>query len=188
MVWINQKEVKKPRLRHGWVVEKDLCLTSDRRRLEVKQHTYVFLYIKKNTYTACSVKHFAWGSLMVTRETALAVQRIALVLPPLLVDSDTLAKHSRVERFYFSVVGLFDAWLHRCCSAHTRRTYQATITHFVRLRGLRCSPACPLFFLCTGYLVDHSSAVEACSVNAYDKCAANHSTACRTDSSNPCPS
>jgi len=70
-------------------------------------------------------------------DTTPAIRVSAPTLPPLLTESDTPAMRSRVERFYLSAFELFTAWLHRCRSVHTRRTYQAAIMHFVRFQGIR---------------------------------------------------
>jgi site-specific recombinase XerD len=52
-------------------------------------------------------------------------------LPPLLAGSHTPAIERRVESFYQSLATIFEAWVGRCKSEHTRRAYRGDIMAFV---------------------------------------------------------
>ena len=58
-------------------------------------------------------------------------------LPPMLAGSETPAVRVRTERFYLGVPELFEAWVSRCASVHTRRTYRAAAMRFVEFVGIR---------------------------------------------------
>jgi hypothetical protein len=58
-------------------------------------------------------------------------------LPPVLAGSETPAVRQRVERFYLGVPELFEPWVSRCTSVHTRRTYRAAVMRFVEFVGVQ---------------------------------------------------
>lgn len=53
-------------------------------------------------------------------------------LPPILAGQSTREMERRVERFYFSVNEIFEAWVKRRPSAHTQRAYRQDLEAFVR--------------------------------------------------------
>jgi hypothetical protein len=55
----------------------------------------------------------------------------------MLAGSETPAVRLRTERFYLGVPELFEAWVSRCTSVHTRRTYRAAVMRFVEFVGIR---------------------------------------------------
>jgi len=57
-------------------------------------------------------------------------------LPPLLAGHYTPALKRRLEQFYRSVAGIFEAWVDRRPSPHTRRAYRTDVMSFVRFLGL----------------------------------------------------
>lgn len=59
-----------------------------------------------------------------------------LSLPPVLAGSVTPENRRRVEQFYSGVAELFERWVHRPKSVHTRRSYRDGVLSFVRYRGL----------------------------------------------------
>lgn len=70
-------------------------------------------------------------------------------LPPVLMGRLTPEVRQRVDGFYASVAHIFDSWVSRCKSLHTRRAYREDVMSFVRFMGwnwpvdsmhlLRCS-------------------------------------------------
>lgn len=56
-------------------------------------------------------------------------------LPPLLAGAATPAVRARVEEFYSSVAVLFESWVNRRESPHTRRAYREDVMTFVRFMG-----------------------------------------------------
>ena len=56
--------------------------------------------------------------------------------PPILAGTLTPEVHSRVEGFYTSVAEIFERWVRRCASPHTRRSYRDGVMSFVRYLGL----------------------------------------------------
>ncbi len=56
-------------------------------------------------------------------------------LPPVLAGSMTPAVAGRVEDFYNSIATLFDAWVGRRKSEHTRRAYRGDVMAFVEFMG-----------------------------------------------------
>ena len=52
-------------------------------------------------------------------------------LPPVLSGSHTPEIERRVENFFHSVASIFEAWVNRCKSDHTRRAYRGDIMAFV---------------------------------------------------------
>lgn len=61
----------------------------------------------------------------------------AVSLPPVLAGTLTPEVHSRVESFYESVPAIFERWVRRCKSEHTRRSYRDGVFSFVRYLGIR---------------------------------------------------
>lgn len=53
-------------------------------------------------------------------------------LPPLLLGSLTPENRERVENFFFSVATIFEAWVGRRKSEHTRRAYRGDVIAFVQ--------------------------------------------------------
>ena len=58
-------------------------------------------------------------------------------LPPVLVGSMPPEIQARVERFYFSVAAIFEAWVDRRKSEHTRRAYRGDVMAFIKFMGWR---------------------------------------------------
>ncbi len=56
--------------------------------------------------------------------------------PPILAGALTPEVHSRVEGFYSGVAEIFERWVRRCVSPHTRRSYRDGVMSFVRYLGL----------------------------------------------------
>ncbi len=52
-------------------------------------------------------------------------------LPPVLLGSVTPENRKRVREFFFSVASIFDAWVNRRKSEHTRRAYRGDVMAFV---------------------------------------------------------
>jgi hypothetical protein len=61
--------------------------------------------------------------------------RAAVSLPPVLLGSLTPEIRVRVESFYSSVYAIFERWVNRPRSLHTRRSYKEGVLSFVRYRG-----------------------------------------------------
>ena len=57
-------------------------------------------------------------------------------LPPVLSGSMTPEIKERVDSFYFSVAAIFDAWVGRRKSNHTRRANRGDVMSFVEFRKL----------------------------------------------------
>ena len=57
-------------------------------------------------------------------------------LPPVLVGHLTPEVRRRVENFYVSVAELFEAWVARRRSPHTRRAYRQDVSSFINFMGL----------------------------------------------------
>jgi len=53
-------------------------------------------------------------------------------LPPVLLGSVTPENRERVEKFFFSVAGIFEAWVNRRKSEHTRRAYRGDVMAFAQ--------------------------------------------------------
>jgi integrase/recombinase XerC len=56
-------------------------------------------------------------------------------LPPVLLGSVTPENRKRVEDFFFSVASIFEAWVNRRKSEHTRRAYRGDVMAFVQFMG-----------------------------------------------------
>lgn len=74
-------------------------------------------------------------------KTGQAVSRTSigtgLALPPVLDGRGTPAVQEQVERFYASVSAIFELWVNRRESPHTRRAYRDDVMAFVRFMGWR---------------------------------------------------
>jgi site-specific recombinase XerD len=57
-------------------------------------------------------------------------------LPPILAGRETPAVKERVEQFYTSVADIFEAWIARRKSKHTRRAYREDVMSFVEFAGI----------------------------------------------------
>jgi integrase/recombinase XerC len=57
------------------------------------------------------------------------------LLPPVLLGSVNPENRARVEDFFFSVASIFEAWVNRRKSEHTRRAYRGDVMAFVRFMG-----------------------------------------------------
>lgn len=58
-------------------------------------------------------------------------------LPPMLLGSVTPEYRKRVEDFFFSVAAIFEAWVNRRKSEHTRRAYRGDVMAFIHFMQLR---------------------------------------------------
>ena len=65
-----------------------------------------------------------------------AASRQPMTLPPVLLGSLTPEIRARVEHFYSSVYDLFERWVNRPKSLHTRRSYRDGVLSFVRYRKM----------------------------------------------------
>jgi integrase/recombinase XerC len=63
-------------------------------------------------------------------------------LPPILAGQFTPETQERVERFYFSVAAIFETWVKRRQSRHTRRAYREDVMAFVRFLGIAWPEQC----------------------------------------------
>jgi site-specific recombinase XerD len=61
----------------------------------------------------------------------------AKALPPLLAGSGAPAQQARVVNFYGSLDAIFESWVKRRQSPHTRRAYREDVLAFIRFLGLR---------------------------------------------------
>lgn len=57
-------------------------------------------------------------------------------LPPILAGTATPQIAERVKNFYFSVAEIFERWIERRSSPHTRRAYRQDVMAFVRHLGI----------------------------------------------------
>jgi hypothetical protein len=56
-------------------------------------------------------------------------------LPPVIAGANTPEIKRRVENFFHSVASIFEAWVNRRKSNHTRRAYRGDVMAFVEFRG-----------------------------------------------------
>jgi site-specific recombinase XerD len=63
-------------------------------------------------------------------------------LPPILAGQFTPHTQERVEQFYFSVAAIFDTWVARRRSRHTRRAYREDVMAFVRFLNIEWPQQC----------------------------------------------
>lgn len=66
----------------------------------------------------------------------LPIIRSAQELPPILAGQDTPDTRRRVERFYITIDEIFEKWVHRRESPHTRRAYRGDVMDLVAFLGL----------------------------------------------------
>src|ERR1700688_4023839 len=59
------------------------------------------------------------------------VNHSPVAMPPILDGQFTPETQERVERFYFSVAAIFETWVRRRQSRHTRRAYREDVMAFV---------------------------------------------------------
>ena len=59
-------------------------------------------------------------------------ERKSVELPPILHGQVTKEVEERVRQFVFSVAAIYETWLGRRTSPHTRRAYDQDVMHFVR--------------------------------------------------------
>jgi site-specific recombinase XerD len=64
-------------------------------------------------------------------------------LPPILAGQYTPEVRKRVEQFFFSVAGCFEAWVARRQSRHTQRAYREDVMAFVKFMGIRWPDEAP---------------------------------------------
>src|SRR4051794_21618942 len=57
-------------------------------------------------------------------------------LPPILLGSATPQVTERVKHFYFSIADLFERWVERRTSPHTRRAYRQDVNAFILFLGI----------------------------------------------------
>ena len=62
----------------------------------------------------------------------LAPRNNSRALPPVLAGHSTAIAEVSVQQFYSSIAQIFEAWVARCRSGHTRRAYREDVLSFVR--------------------------------------------------------
>ena len=72
------------------------------------------------------------------------VSNLPVPLPPILAGHLRTPETSRkrVEHFYFSVAAIFETWVKRRQSRHTRRAYREDVMAFVRHVGIEWPQDC----------------------------------------------
>jgi integrase/recombinase XerC len=70
------------------------------------------------------------------------VNHLPVAMPPILAGQFTPDTKERVERFYFSVAAIFETWVKRRQSRHTRRAYREDVMAFVRFVGINWPQDC----------------------------------------------
>ena len=60
-----------------------------------------------------------------------------LELPPVVAGHGSATVVAKVESFYLSVAGMFEAWVGRSENYHTRRCYRRDVLSFVEFLGIR---------------------------------------------------
>ncbi len=70
------------------------------------------------------------------------VSNLPLQLPPILAGQFTPHTQERVEQFYFSVAAIFETWVARRRSRHTRRAYREDVMAFVRFMQIPWPEQC----------------------------------------------
>jgi integrase/recombinase XerD len=60
----------------------------------------------------------------------------APVFPPILAGADTPAVRNRVDEFFSSVASMFETWVWRSPSPHTRRAYREDVMAFVKFQAI----------------------------------------------------
>jgi hypothetical protein len=69
-------------------------------------------------------------------ELSVPGQKNQPALPPVLSGAHTPEIERRVENFFHSVANIFEAWVNRRKSEHTRRAYRGDVMAFVEFRSL----------------------------------------------------
>jgi hypothetical protein len=67
--------------------------------------------------------------------TYLSSEKDLPALPPVIASAHTPVIEARVESFYTSVAAIFEAWINRRRSGHTRRAYRGDVMAVVEFRG-----------------------------------------------------
>lgn len=80
------------------------------------------------------------------------VSNLPVQLPPILAGQVTPEIKERVEHFYFSVAAIFETWVKRRQSRHTRRAYREDVMAFIRFNGIAWPRDCAM--LLTVSIVD----------------------------------
>lgn len=70
------------------------------------------------------------------------VSKLPVPLPPILAGQFTPETQEKVERFYFSVAAIFETWVKRRQSRHTRRAYREDVMAFVNFIGIAWPQQC----------------------------------------------
>jgi site-specific recombinase XerD len=70
------------------------------------------------------------------------VSILPVLLPPILAGHVTPDTQERVEHFYFSVAAIFETWVKRRQSPHTRRAYREDVMAFATFVGIAWPRAC----------------------------------------------
>jgi len=70
------------------------------------------------------------------------VNHSPVAMPPILAGQFTPETQERVERFYFSVAAIFETWVKRRQSRHTRRAYREDVMAFARFVGIAWPEQC----------------------------------------------
>lgn len=71
-----------------------------------------------------------------TNDVVNDVNHSPVAMPPILAGQFTPDTQERVERFYGSVAAIFETWVKRRQSRHTRRAYREDVMAFVRFVGI----------------------------------------------------
>ena len=72
-----------------------------------------------------------------TMPVNLPVLRFDQMLPPILADTFAPDTKRRVRQFYLSIAEIFEAWVTRRQSSHTRRDYREYFMAFVKFMGIK---------------------------------------------------
>src|SRR5262245_32456774 len=70
-------------------------------------------------------------------KTELVLAREAMTEPPVLLGRATPAVERQVQSFYNSVAEIFERWVARRESKHTRRAYRQDVMAFIAFLGIR---------------------------------------------------
>src|ERR1017187_8706785 len=77
------------------------------------------------------------------------VSNVPVPLPPILAGQFNTDTQEKVERFYFSVAAIFETWVKRRQSRHTRRAYREDVMAFVRFVGITWPEQCASLLTCS---------------------------------------
>ena len=81
--------------------------------------------------------------------TQLPVLRNLDYLPPILAGNVTPQVEERVKKFFFDVADVFERWVDRCHSPHTRRAYRQDVMAFVKHLNLAWPAEAPSILTAT---------------------------------------